>query len=600
MAFLSHLKLQDKLIVIIIIPIIGLLITTGFQINSRKNVYNNMTQIESLTNLVIKIGAFVHETQKERGRTGGYIGSKGNKFKKEIAAQRELTDERLEELNILLNNKVGMDSDLQLKISNIEEKLADLISLRQKVDKLSIPGNKALAYYTNLNALCLNIVSMMAHKTSDAELTIIISTYANFLKMKERSGIERAVLTNTFSQDYFSDGFYEMFISRMSQQNTYSDVFYSFADDKQIGFYETTVSGRAVNEVIRMRAVAQAKASEGNFGIDPAYWFDNITDKINLLKKVENRLADDVKLQAYLLKNKAKIAFISIILFALAVLSVTVVFAGIMMLKISKSLHHIIDNLYKESETVNEASDEIANSSSILARGSTEQAVNLEQTASSIEEMSSMVKQNALSIKEVSNLSVIAHEEAAKGSEAVAVLGDVIDKIKNSSDKTAEIIKSIDQIAFQTNLLALNAAVEAARAGEAGKGFSVVAEEVRSLAQRSAEAVKLTAAMIEESSENVAAGVSANKGVTDSLKSIVGNVEKVSHLVNDVTMASEEQVSGIEQINDTIGQMNQITQQNAASSQESSSISQVLSTQSRNLSGIVTDLRHIINGRSNS
>ena len=169
----------------------------------------------------------------------------------------------------------------------------------------------------------------------------------------------------------------------------------------------------------------------------------------------------------------------------------------------------------------------------------------------------------------------------------VEVFNEAVDKIKNSSDETAKIVKTIDEIAFQTNLLALNAAVEAARAGEAGKGFAVVAEEVRNLAQRSAEAAKITADLISESVDNAESGVSLNQEVLGNLEEINSQVQKVSEVMGEIATASDQQSQGIEQINSGVEQLNSVTQQNAANAEESSSVAEELSSQVAEMQSLV-------------
>ena len=178
-------------------------------------------------------------------------------------------------------------------------------------------------------------------------------------------------------------------------------------------------------------------------------------------------------------------------------------------------------------------------------------------------------------------------------------MSQAIDDIKTSSDETAKIIKTIDEIAFQTNLLALNAAVEAARAGEAGKGFAVVAEEVRNLAQRSAEAARNTADMIEGSVKNADNGVQISQEVGQSLQEIAEGNRKVNDLVAEIAAASAEQAQGIEQINTAVGQMDQVTQSNTASAEESSSAAEELASQAQELKGMVTRFKLSENGGGN-
>ncbi len=177
-------------------------------------------------------------------------------------------------------------------------------------------------------------------------------------------------------------------------------------------------------------------------------------------------------------------------------------------------------------------------------------------------------------------------------------LSDAINKIQASSDATAKIVKTIDEIAFQTNLLALNAAVEAARAGDAGKGFAVVAEEVRNLAMRSAEAAKNTANLIEESVSNSGGGVAINQEVLKNLVEINGQVKKVSEVMVDIAAASEQQTQGVGQVNAAMERMNLVTQQTAANAEESASASEELAGQAQEMRGMVLSFQ--LSGRQQS
>ncbi len=252
-----------------------------------------------------------------------------------------------------------------------------------------------------------------------------------------------------------------------------------------------------------------------------------------------------------------------------------------------QTLDDALSQVSLAAEQVSGASRNISEGSQVLSRRASDQAGSIEQVSSSLHEVASMTRQNSENAKEARGLSESAETAVEHGVESMNRLSEAIGRIKASSDATAKIIKTIDEIAFQTNLLALNAAVEAARAGDAGKGFAVVAEEVRNLAMRSAEAAKNTANLIEESVHNSENGVNLNKEVLNNLNEINGQVKKVGTVMAEIAAASEQQSQGVDQVNSVITQMNLVTQQIAANAEESASSAEELSGQSEELKSMV-------------
>jgi len=257
----------------------------------------------------------------------------------------------------------------------------------------------------------------------------------------------------------------------------------------------------------------------------------------------------------------------------------------------SQALHDALSLVAEGVGQVSSAAAQIASGSQAVASGASEQAASLQETHSSLETMSAQTRQAADSAQQANALAVEAKRSAEDGAGAMEQMNGAMGKIRSSAESTSAIIKDISEIAFQTNLLALNAAVEAARAGEAGRGFAVVAEEVRSLALRAKEAAVKTEGLIQESVRHAGEGEAIAAQVSQKLGQILGAALKVSDIVAEMTAASREQAQGIDQVRRAVGEMDKVTQQNAASAEESSSAAEELSRQSEELAAMVDGFR---------
>jgi methyl-accepting chemotaxis protein len=265
---------------------------------------------------------------------------------------------------------------------------------------------------------------------------------------------------------------------------------------------------------------------------------------------------------------------------------------------ISRPINKIANALTEGAQQVASASNQLSSSAEQLSQGSAEQASSIEETSSTLQETTSMLGQNSANTKLAAGLSEQAKESANKGSLEMQEMLASIQEIKKSSDQIAKIIKVIDDIAFQTNILALNAAIEAARAGEAGMGFAVVAEEVRNLAQRSAQAAKDTTAIIEANIELSGNGVLVAGKVSEALNEITAQAKKVNELMDEIAAASQEQAQGVDQVNKGMIQIETVTLQNAATAEEGASAAEELSAQADNMRLIVVELSRLVNGKT--
>ncbi|RJX35958.1 MAG: hypothetical protein C4531_01025 [Desulfurivibrio sp.] len=263
---------------------------------------------------------------------------------------------------------------------------------------------------------------------------------------------------------------------------------------------------------------------------------------------------------------------------------------------ITRPIKAAIAGLSSSADQINNAAGQVSAASQSLAEGASEQAASIEETSASLEEISSMSGQNSQNAGMADNFMKEAGKAVELANDSMAALTVSMQEISQASRETSKIIKTIDEIAFQTNLLALNAAVEAARAGEAGAGFAVVADEVRNLAMRAAEAARNTADLIEGTVKKTTAGSAhldrSNKAFAD----VAGSTAKVSSLVGEIAVASQEQAKGIGQVNQAVNEMDKVVQQNAATAEESASAAEEMSSQAEQLHDIVGDLAELVGG----
>jgi methyl-accepting chemotaxis protein len=273
-----------------------------------------------------------------------------------------------------------------------------------------------------------------------------------------------------------------------------------------------------------------------------------------------------------------------------AVVAMIVSMRSLLRRKLERPLQATTNEILESAGQVLQLSRMVATSSQSLSHGATEQAASLEETSASMEEMASMTRRNAENATQATRLVTDVAGQVTASNTALAEMVASMAAIKESSNKVAKIIKTIDEIAFQTNILALNAAVEAARAGEAGMGFAVVADEVRNLAQRSAQAAKDTAVLIEESIARSQEGAGKVEQVASAIDAITKSVTEVKGMVEEVREASLQQTQGIDQVSQTLAQMEKVTQTTAATAEESAAASEELSAQAESSIAVVSKL----------
>lgn len=629
MSWIYRISMRMKLFIALFPLLLALIWFAGSGMLSRIGTERQMDTIGQLTTLARSTGDVVHQLQRERGMSAGFIGARGQQFRDEILVQRKLTDDALVKLNQALarTDTNLIQGNIAATLKMFKDNIQSLDATRNAISALNIEASKSTQFYTQTISGLLSFVGGIGQLSASGPMVNELAAFYSLLNLKEQAGIERALLTNVFSVDRFSDGQFRMLSDVVGKQEAWLTATRRFSSEAQAAELDKALASAEVTRALELRTIALNKAQEGGFGVKPTDWFTAQTKRIEILRQVETQAADALLAHSAALAHNARVDWQSFLAISLIALLIAIGFAMIVVRSIQQQLtntlktinemdgdltrrldvpgsdelsalnraynqaieniQHIVQEIKSGALILSNASSDITDGNQDLAQRTDEQAASIVETAASMEQISTAISQTAHNASEAERLTQSMANDVMDATRVSNEASQSMAAIRSSSDNIFQIVASIDEISFQTNLLALNAAVEAARAGELGKGFAVVAAEVRHLSQRCAREASLIRELVNQNMDNIGEGVQRVSASEAALKAAADTTGRMKQYVSDIARAANEQSLGVTQVHQALNQLEQVTQQNAALVSQMATASQMLDAQSKSMSTLV-------------